>query len=998
MQGEDTTMTTPKKNVGHELDLPDTPAAKRARVPQTVAVSEAALFDVPKDLQGLYTYRDESGDQTFTFEDIDRLLASPEQRAEAQRKWDQRKKVPPMARPPQLDQASRGTTEQAIRDALQKAGIKVVERNSMLKLPPLGPVPDKWKGEPVNWREFIGITIPGYDKPVVDEMPVLNALKSDWVTPVWMPRYIALQYEAEVLDDIAVFATSPHLPPETRNLLYDLRASCVEVVSKYYCGNGSVEGQVGRLKKVMAVADQLALWNSTPGVYKRRVTPHEYSAFKELMDKRFPLNRPGLALNGTPSEIRKRNEALGKGPITSVDARSSDGQIWRSRPGTNRSRPEGRHRGEVAPWDSILADRLIMVLGHDYYDDREKIESDFEYLRVSTMKNKTEVYELAERTTKTRNYFETNGFAMLPLQLVYKATHVDLRRWDTEPDDSPVQNIIGWSPYGGGMNRILRKMARNERYAFVYADNLWTTAIDEKTGQRVSISMDMDKGEANVQFNEVLFENRRSMEQFSDASAAWKRYLTVLAPMMSRASVAVFGALQIVINFLISGTIATAYYNQVKVIRYLDAATELLRDRRQEDFTVSGSELGPILKLAQEVGGALWKIEASELYENIVHPKPGVVIRVDLLGMDAVYLGNYGVDAFAPVLNKERLLKALMWFKRDAKRSYPGELLNIVKYIRFRAFYMLGGWLYPDLAAFLRMKCERMLHYLRNVAEIPEAVFEGEVEILLDSLGIDRSDPSKAALAGSLAPLLKLRAVPLPYEAVEFACGGAAAAQFAVWVQGNPTLRATIQNWLPDQMVPEQLRKPKEEWSPVVLAEHFLASLSPVVPGSEAVLPPGRLPKVAVPRKLHTQAPYPNPLMGSFMSRARWDDLPESERRALITRVAAALLQVLGGDPDSLKKSILLVRMPKSSIEIGISPEVELANQLSGAMAIPQASVVYALRALGLSKDNYETSPREGLVDLLAPATMAALLARQSNILEAAPTWGTPTGRTVMNM
>jgi hypothetical protein len=116
---------------------------------------------------------------------------------------------------------------------------------------------------------------------------------------------------------------------------------------------------------------------------------------------------------------------------------------------------------------------------------------------------------------------------------------------------------------------------------------------------------------------------------------------------------------------------------------------------------------------AMACAGVRYKIE-------LVTPlTEGGLQKLDLLGYDAQWTSLTQPPQFVPVLNKERLLKAIVFQKRPytdshkfAEKLTPTQL-NGIKFMRYKALYMVGGWSISPIDVALRAECERLQNTLK---------------------------------------------------------------------------------------------------------------------------------------------------------------------------------------------------------------------------------------------------------------------------------------------
>jgi len=490
----------------------------------------------------------------------------------------------------------------------------------------------------------------------------------------------------------------------------------VHVLNHNYYGNGSLNGQLGRL---------LAVWK----VYGRAADarkPMSYKKLKPMLDRRYPIlsyeekyGKPNPFKTAPDDRIVTLILQAEKDGVKliNINGNSDPGLLYR----------QGMTRTEVFTSDIMQARQLLSHLREFPVDD--SFWKIWGFMRLTKLKPKAEVYErevfrkeAAEKAgkeflPKTRNINVMMSFAQLPAHILTYSTYRHNPTADMDPTNE-VFSLMGFSSTHGGMTNLIEIAVDFARkggtFIAVYADNFFVCeSHDDKI---IWGSLDGEKMEASISKDIVEIANRRVIDCGFDGEVPpeWKKYFISVHPSIGVMSIGVIGNQEVLSAGQSSGVVGTSANNATLCCIVGDALRRsgkkaLIPNEGRDDFKISSDLAG----FAADCGVFL-RIERTTHLGNY---RPGLSLyNLDMLGADGCRLTDYyGLNCFIPVLNYERLLKALGWDKKvrwgmeGKEKSVSQHYFRLVK---LRTLYIFGGWFYSDLGDMMAATMRHDLEYL----------------------------------------------------------------------------------------------------------------------------------------------------------------------------------------------------------------------------------------------------------------------------------------------
>lgn len=377
--------------------------------------------------------------------------------------------------------------------------------------------------------------------------------------------------------------------------------------------------------------------------------------------------------------------------------------------------------------------------------DKEHIKSVYSQLGKSF--KKSTVKETRYEAEKTRNIWS------MPFVTHFLASQNKVRLDDYSPrniDNSDTPSLYKWSPWLGGMDRLLTKMQnwmlsfeksakKFSSWSLVYADN-WYLLEGNKTGEKVNyrwLSLDQTKGEANATRSHLAaFENYLLntcyTKENKDGSvlfyynSTWGYFYRNLLPAMAVNMTGLFGNMLVKIPGQGSGNTDTFYVNHTMTaicVNYYEK-----EKLNQSEMTLD------VLKNISKHTGVDWKIELDERgfgekietvrktpcsFNTLVSP---VVLKLDILGYDAVYSSQ--MNKFLPVSARDRMFKAAMLPKNF--KSENKIVKAMYNNIRYNSLLLIGAWAYPTLRLALEGLVRDNYNVLLKISGTSEPLYAKE--------------------------------------------------------------------------------------------------------------------------------------------------------------------------------------------------------------------------------------------------------------------------------
>lgn len=521
-----------------------------------------------------------------------------------------------------------------------------------------------------------------------------------------------------------------------------------------------------------------------------------YEAYKTILNKNFPFapKPPNAKLFSTDLAVVEAFYAFYSvtpewWKISTLNKDSSSGLYYDNAP----------KEGTVVS-DLVLASKLLRDIREAASKDAasgnneamKAVYNKYAYEMLAEIKNKMEIGPRIrlEQGEKWRNYFPFTSFVQLPaVYLMHSSKKIDpehglpLHKCTKFPDRT---SIMGWSPYHGGGNDLLTAMyvqATEEGFSIaVYADNLWI--LTNFDNQYVWYSMDGSSMEVSIKRRTMEYEMKRLVEEYWGGSDSvvlgFRAYAEQFFPHLSIDFWAVLQDVQIKIVGQGSGTNATFTNNHVTMI----LAAFLLEKEIRNGLKVSGKkfqcwDIVEGLEQYLQPGGQFGYSEAcqvaylpptSQVYAKCFEeftvkvkvemvmvskkfwlgidpsaskPVTAGLFPLDLLGQDCYIVPELGIPmGMAPyfmVLDKQRLLNSLTYNKIDAKYQRRSAYVDLLKAMRLKALYMVGGWADPAIAQLIRYR----LGSDSTLASADPAALEGygeAIEALARNIADDMPD------------------------------------------------------------------------------------------------------------------------------------------------------------------------------------------------------------------------------------------------------------------
>lgn len=560
----------------------------------------------------------------------------------------------------------------------------------------------------------------------------------------------------------------------SHTVLLKLYKDMQKTSEEYILSSGTIEGQLGRLKTGFVTREEVEkTWKgeyflpSDTKLFQRekfspQITLPEYI---KIMRRRAPVvstNKKKLWTNSV--ELMDAGQFLlsfGHEPLYTVNATASSGDYY-----------NGLKRFETIATDRLKATSLLSKL-QALEDDRvqagsvsfgvEVLLKQRSYDRMPKMANKMETGARSKVMTKWRNFFIFNAYEQLPASIfyagIYDTKEIRMYKSSQTPD---LFNLIGWSPYAGGMEDLLRTMAKQALQEgisiAVYSDNLWIL-VNTPQGLLWG-SLDGTSMESSITRTDVALFNAFVLQDFwgSEATAGFRRYVLEYHPHMVCDSFALFGNNQLLNLGQFSGTQGTAYLNNSK----MTIAAELLHQKflqtRSIPFQLNATKLndnydqiflslGIKLKVEQTTRHPLFEylggltVDLNKLFDDNI-------VKLDLLAMDVLILsfsGANNVDGVLPILSRDRMLKSLTYNKFLSKRDLKSNTNKVLHQLRLKALYLIGGYAYPGMPNLIRHRLstdDTVSHRVAVASENKDAesIWNDLVDNILDEEDIENVD------------------------------------------------------------------------------------------------------------------------------------------------------------------------------------------------------------------------------------------------------------------
>jgi len=541
------------------------------------------------------------------------------------------------------------------------------------------------------------------------------------VVPFFTPDYGFVKAETAILSKLDLLksqvqwdlaAAGGLVAEETKLDFQEEYDALLEAFQGKFFGNGCVEGQLSRLAACWNLRDRVTPANFTPFMAKGA----EIEALWPWPAKDIPFD-----LKGAPSRILELcDQATPKINLYNANAsKDSESGLYLQPHGTP---PK---RGESIDIEINWADRIykdIQKLGFNWVLEHRN------WLTVSKLKPKAEIYEKDQFRDKTRNIVVMNGCTQMINGIAIKGPFRNF------PAPSVIHpSLLGFSVWHGGIGRLL-KMSMKGPCQWVYADNLYV--VYEYKGGLYGVFLDMEKAESCHRLADLRMLTERITKWWGDVDETWAAILKNFVPWTSINNVAVLGNQTVKIPGLATGAACTAVLNHQKTINFLihwRQSKVPIAFKFDENKKVWVDMPG--FEQLQKDCGLHFKMEGEPQYLGQVGAEPTDMppyLQLDLLGYDAVKMETAEGERYFAVLKKERLMGSLCFPKRELEKQRGASkgYKMMLHYARLRALYIVGAWHYDFISRAVAAVCGDLRSQARKNA-IPDEM-EGAMRQILD--------------------------------------------------------------------------------------------------------------------------------------------------------------------------------------------------------------------------------------------------------------------------
>jgi len=642
---------------------------------------------------------------------------------------------------------SRPLSPERLRNLLRERDIKTVTDRELVMLPKLMKIE-------THTKLYEAVVQSGTSKLTIDFATPVKALRH----PAFYPQYyvgdpdyairsnLRNLYEAAREEIKSLELVEPEDDTRLTFLktfakdLYRLDDQLKAVLSNNSFNNGSIEGQLGRLKAVMLLrAETQRRGENLTVQQKHRKVKYETTIKKErypkILDLYFPLTTERVDL----TKLKYMKEHI------RLNMSSASGLVW---------------------WDnnSMLKNGMVIHQSADLiktlWQDLHKLEttdfvSKYSFFKIAALKPKAEVYDADDWGVKTRNIMVYTGYFVWFVNAVLYAT-----RSRSDHDDAVVMK--NFNAFRGGttrfVNKVLESMNPNDRLPqyYVYSDNVYIVTFDDQ-GKAYFLSLDASKAEGTVRIENVQKEMARRMA-LVDCSNSLKWFMEEFYPNCLMHSRVIIGNQQIANQGMSSGGPGTFEHNSVQSVLFVDRLRKYSKDEpllNLDDESIRGLDDANV---SLGVSYGLERITPVEQF--ITEP----VINADLLGFSIVNLKPlFGISHYVVQLEHGRIIKSIMFMKAVVKDVTAQKIRALVK---CRSLYLMSC-LNPTISRVIQ---EYARNLIRDVADtVGELNMVELLQIMQDAFGEGFDGTAMQSLAES--SYLTRTAVPTLGECLEILGG-----------------------------------------------------------------------------------------------------------------------------------------------------------------------------------------------------------------------------------
>jgi hypothetical protein len=393
---------------------------------------------------------------------------------------------------------------------------------------------------------------------------------------------------------------------------------------------------------------------------------------------------------------------------------------------------EKQDKIDVIPEALAIASRFLsdvndLIVGASTTKPYREVLERYWYLSCHAIFAKGERYDIGQWTKKTRNIFMTP----FPTHLIGSMlSSPAMTNCVVNADTMDTPSLAKWSPWHGGLQRLLNKAVSAGNHAFIYADNIYVS-FEVEQGHHKWVSIDLEKGEANATPQHasavayyLLTRVFIDMEGNPRFNPAWAVTLTQLIPALVVDSNLLIYNLQLRMPGQASGNPWTFLINHVLSSIIVDVLFDNYVATKGKGLKISDpSEQATIDRLTKKTGINM-KIERvvpnleksmSDAIENT--PTTGILqqtlpldvsgpnlplVDLDLLGWAAAY--STALQQFVPVLDPSRLFPSFILPKGDHQMTVVAPQMSsrtIAKMLypiaRYESLIAVGAWAFPAM-------------------------------------------------------------------------------------------------------------------------------------------------------------------------------------------------------------------------------------------------------------------------------------------------------------
>jgi len=573
---------------------------------------------------------------------------------------------------------------------------------------------------------------------------------------------------------------SRYFPSEFLQFAFDVK----RVADQYFYGNGTMTGQVGRLGLVYDVYNEYSLGAQTN-------SETAWQEFDRLVRANLPAKKDGFSLNESPETLVHETDYY------RVNMNSQAGLYWKDPEDEEVMRRSEVWRGEV-----IASVAFFQSCGNADVD--HLLSKRFPNANMMMMKAKTEVTAREKFSKNSRNFYVNNPFVFNFFQIFANETVSNTKPGMT----GDALYLTKFNPFQGHLQKFfdrvqerLNMMDGPEPWIpFIFSDNLYicgkTRSVKDSTDMYLFISCDgskmescvkadtLQRGIMNMFLNKIeseyehlkgkvhvtellkytlslkkhdpdlnlldsLFMTGEQGKRKPTIAFTWLYYLRDVVTRLSINNRAVLHDVIFTIPGLGSGVAPTFLGNTFEMTNLIANVKDFKlfkRDKQERGLFTEGAEIS----FSSDFKEVFKRVGVKLKLENVTYRFPLTdFTKTDLLGFDAKTIEYKGKKYLVPCLQRERLLKALVFDKQEHRNRVEGggESLkgNFNAYVKARSLFFSGGCLDAPMGTYLIRKMNNARKFLRSgefsdeqLMEIAEQLFPEYEEMDQEALQVLR--------------------------------------------------------------------------------------------------------------------------------------------------------------------------------------------------------------------------------------------------------------------